>query len=404
MQEPRDSPTTPKPVRPRELERAAAAIAAPRGGARRPSSVSSSVSSRDASPVRPPRFGAWTLDARCRVHRFAPFAHGDAPDHLHPATRAVAAVAARNAIDHDRPRARAAATPVAALAAALAVGTLAAALEARGAPGPGTRELLAVGGVVAAVVLARLWRAQFAYRHRGFAVAVPLLVLGRCGACGHPLHGSPAIDPIAADGEEGERCACAECGAVWPHQAAGAPRDDDGRTRTDFPTVAGLEAWRVRRMLHDARHADASAFLLDEAGTPVHIAPFGIESHGLVAVAAGEGVRAARGVAISAVALLLAGCPMSIAASIVDGILLGPGGVRSPADAFVGTGAFVLVAAGTFLAAAAIVDRWTRRRYASATAVRRLQRGRCPVCTAELIADGPSPSGVVCRCCGAVWR
>ncbi|MFM1823165.1 MAG: hypothetical protein RI967_1431, partial [Planctomycetota bacterium] len=342
MQEPRDSPTTPKPVRPRELERAAAAIAAPRGGAGRSPSASSSASSHDASPVRPPRFGAWTLDARCRVHRFAPFAHGDAPDHLHPATRAVAAVAARGAIDHDRPRARAMAVPVAAIVAALAAGSLAAMLFSSGALSTGNRELLTLAGLLAAVPVARLLRAHVAFRHRGFAVAVPLLVLGRCGACGHPLHGSPALAPVPADGDEGPRCACAECGAIWPHQAAGAPRDDDGRTRTDFPTVTGVDAWRLRRILSRAMRADASDFRRDERSRPFHIASFGVDSHGAAAAAWSESARALRFVAVAFVALFLAGCPIAVIASLVSGIALGPAGVASPSDAFLAVAPVVL--------------------------------------------------------------
>ena len=401
------------PVRPRELADSRLR-ATPRGAVARaladpPDRGADDPSIRAAreareSGVRPPRFGAWTLDARCRVHRFAPFAHGDAPDHLHPATRAVAALAARNAIDHDRPRARGAAIPIAALVAAVATGTVAAILAAKGALPSDRRDFLMLAGLLASIALVRPLRTHLAFRHRGFAVAVPLLVLGRCGACGHPLHGSPPIAPIPADRDKGPRCACAECGAVWPHQAAGAPRDDYGRTRTDFPTVTGIDAWRLRRLLGHAMRADPSGFRLDDRARPVHVAAFGVESHGVAAAIVGELAGALRFVALAFAALLLAGCPLAVIAGLVNGVLPGASGSATPTDAFVATGLVVLCGSILLLAILGAVDRGLRGIVAAELVVRRLRKGRCPVCTKELGPREGERRLAECRCCGAAWR
>ena len=401
------------PVRPRELADSRLR-ATPRGAVARaladpPDRGADDPSIRAAreareSGVRPPRFGAWTLDARCRVHRFAPFAHGDAPDHLHPATRAVAALAARNAIDHDRPRARGAAIPLAALVAAVATGTVAAILAAKGALPSDRRDFLMLAGLLASIALVRPLRTHLAFRHRGFAVAVPLLVLGRCGACGHPLHGSLAIAPVPADRDEGPRCACAECCAVWPHQAAGAPRDDDGRTRTDFPTVTGVDAWRLRRILARAMRAGPSDFRLDDRARPVHIAAFGVDSHGLAAAIAGELANAVRIVAVVFVALFFSGCPLTVIANIVVGSVVGSARTPAPGDAFVATGLVVLCGSILLLAILGAVDRGLRGLVAAELVARRLRKGRCPVCTKELGPREGERKLAECRCCGAAWR
>lgn len=351
---------------------------------------------------RIPRFGAWTLDAAGRVHPFAPFAECSAPDPDQPGMRAVAALVAANGIALRRESVPVLSSIAAAVVTGVLVGAVAALSAIVASQQGGTLGGAAFGSITmqipasiaVAFLLARFFRGHFDARHRARDAAAPILSIGRCGACGFPMRGATRWTEGAPD--EPARCACVECGAVWPADAASMPRDPAGRSLAEFPSVEGRARRRARRSIFRALRAEPCDFVVDDAGEPRYPVFDAIDPAGVLRLAP-----------TLLAALLMLPC-FGFLALVVPGFVVGLASASAPEDPLV-FHVIVAIVTTAVLTAVQVVGAPLWRRFraqrVAGVATARLSKGECACCGMDL----PPPAGAAphlraCSCCGAAWR
>lgn len=364
-------------------------------------------------------------DACGRALRFAPFAHAAAPDLGQPGTLAAYAAIASRALGSEKSEAsqsqfmlKRGAWLVASIVACAgaAIITLFESVVAA----PSTGRLASIVGLSPFLlgITTYIWmRWFFVFRQRAQAATVPLLELGLCAACGHPMRGSTELvdrQPIGAqkvgtsampnEFAQATLCACSECGARWPLGAASAPYTPDGDPLTiAFPMVEGPARWRSRRALARALRAEPEDFIRDASASLRYIA---------VGVGRRAGARspvldllidasfgALCGFAALCFAVMPTFCVLGACSNIFRGILPASTAFQS---ASIVAEASLAVSFGILCAAA------LRRSFRStevASRVKAALRAReCPVCSAALARMADAPAIQYCTCCGSTWR